>query len=463
MPPPISPASRFSKSRQDGLILLVLGCLIFLLLGGALGATSHNSMLDFKSLYYGARCLAAGHDPFQHSVLLKFFLEDGGARPWDTAKTIRIATQSGNLPTAFSFIALFAVLPWGAAHALLMIVIGAAMSLASFLMWRLGAGRAPLLSGSLIFILIASSQILLLTGNAAGVVVGLTVIATWCFLEERFALAGILCLAVSLTIKPHDCGLVWLYFFLAGGVYRKRALQTLLAAVVIGLPALLVVWHVAPHWRPELQADLNAFFAPGDVADPHLAAMGVHGIGMLVNLQTALCFFWNNPRFYNWAAYLIAGALIVFWGVVVLRSRRSMFHACLALAAIAPLSMLPVYHRTYDAKLLLLTVPACAMLWAEGRFTGRLALFINIVGLVFSADLLSMALIAIDSKFHVPPLAPLGHLMTGLQVFAAPLSLLAMGIFYLWVFAERARAQDAFAGPTAPAPLSQTAVTPSSR
>ena len=38
--------------------------------------------------------------------------------------------------------------------------------------------------------------------------------------------------------------------------------------------------------------------------------------------------------------------------------------------------MLPVYHRPYDAKLLILTVPACAALWAQGgarRWLGMLA------------------------------------------------------------------------------------------
>jgi hypothetical protein len=35
-------------------------------------------------------------------------------------------------------------------------------------------------------------------------------VAAWCFIKGRFIPAGILCLAVSLAIKPHDAGLVWL-------------------------------------------------------------------------------------------------------------------------------------------------------------------------------------------------------------------------------------------------------------
>ena len=55
----------------------------------------------------------------------------------------------------------------------------------------------------------------------------------------NYKLAGILCMAVSLAIKPHDSGLVWFYFLLAGGVYRKRALQTLAVTVLLALPAIL--------------------------------------------------------------------------------------------------------------------------------------------------------------------------------------------------------------------------------
>src|ERR1019366_4930389 len=127
----------------------------------------------------------------------------------------------------FLFIAPFAMLPLATAQALWIILTGGGLILAGFLMWNLGSKYAPILSGCLIGFLLANCQLAFATGNTAGIVVGLCVVAVWCFLEDRFVLAGILCLAVSLAIKPHDAGLVWLYFLLAGGTYRKRALQTL--------------------------------------------------------------------------------------------------------------------------------------------------------------------------------------------------------------------------------------------
>ena len=73
----------------------------------------------------------------------------------------------------------------------------------------------------------------------------------------------------------------------------------------------------------------------------------------------------------------------------------------LALAAIAALSMLPVSHHLYDTKLLLLTVPACAMLWAEGGLTGWLALVVNTVGFALTGDLSRLILLAFIKHLHL--------------------------------------------------------------
>jgi hypothetical protein len=125
------------------------------------------------------------------------------------------------------------------------------------------------------------------------------------------------------------------------------------------------------------------------------------------------------------------------WIVVTLRSRFSIEKAWLALAAIAALSMLPVYHRIYDSKLLLLTVPACALLWSEGRLIGRLALLVNTVAFVLTGDVPWAIIFGVIS--HLPPTTPWlsGWVLTAIVVFPVPTILLVMSIFYLWVYASR--------------------------
>jgi len=341
-------------------------------------------------------------------------------------------------PTVFSFTAPFALLPWGPAHILWIALTAASLIFASFLIWSLAADDAPIVSGALLGLLLATTVSLVVLGNSAGIAVGLCVVAVWCFLRERFVPAGILCLAVSMLVKPQDAGLVWLYFLLAGGAYRKRALQTLLATVALGLPGLLWVWQVAPNWPGELHANILAFSGPGGNMDPGLASKGVFGLGLRIDLRTVFSVFAENPVQSDVAVYLVSLPFLLVWAFVTLRSRTRLANRWLAMAAIAAFSMLPVYHRQDDARLLLLAVPACAMLWAAGGIVGKLALLLTTAGIVLTGDLPWTLMLVVIGAFHPSPAGWSGKILTALQVFPIPLILLAMGIFYLWVYARRA-------------------------
>jgi hypothetical protein len=110
----------------------------------------------------------------------------------------------------------------------------------------------------------------------------------------------------------------------------------------------------------------------------------------------------------------------------------------LALAAISALSMLPVYHRQYDAKLLLLSIPACVMLWAEGGVIGWLALLLNLTTAVFTGDIAQAIITTRSNYFHIGTSGIYEHILTALALRQVPLILLAMSIFYLWVYLRRA-------------------------
>jgi hypothetical protein len=429
-----------TRARLDGLSLLLVGCAVFLLLGGALENTARAPFVDFRVVYYPARCLLRHCDPYKESEVLRVYQAEGVYGPLDTANERLMATRYPYLPTAFSFTIPFAMLPWGPAHILWMTLTAGALIFGSFLMWNSGAIYAPIISGFLIGFLIANSESLMISGMCAGIVVSLCIVAVWCFVRERFVPVGILCLALSLAIKTQDTGLVWLYFLLAGGVYRKRALQTLAVTVAIGLPAVLWVWRVAPHWIQELHSNIMAYSAHGGNIDPGPASSGGHGLAAVISLQAVISVFRDDPRIYNLVSYSVCVFLLLIWGVVTLRSRPSPARTWLALAAIAALTMLPVYHRQYDAKLLLLSVPACAMLWAEGGRIGRLALVVTSAGFLVTADLPWAIVLGLISKLHLPATALARQMLIAAQVFPAPLILLLMGIFYLWVYVRRCSA-----------------------
>lgn len=420
-----------TRARRDGLYLMLLGSLMFLFFPGV---TLNYLSSDFKGLYYPARCLIQHGDPYSKSDVLPIYQGDKANHPLDPENVRLVATQYVYQPTALFFTVPFAMLPWGSAHLLWMGLIYGSLIFASFLVWNLGTDYAPIVSGVLIGFLLANSELLVVTGNAAGIAISLCVVGVWCFLRERFVFAGILCFALSLTLKPHDTGLVWLYFLLAGGVYRKRALQTLVTTAALSLPVVLWVWQVSPHWIQELSSTLSAYSVHGGLNDPGPASTGAHNLGMMLNLQTIISFFRDDPSVYNPVSYLICGLLLLVWIFVVVRSRPSPKSAWLALAAIATLTLLPVYHRQSDTKLLLLTVPACTMLWAEGGRIGRLALLVTSAGFVLTGDMLWIFFFGILNNLHLHPTRLVGEVLIAVQVFPVPLILLVMSVFYLWVY-----------------------------
>jgi len=368
------------------------------------------------------------------------YASEGGkfpAKPADEFLFRRAMLTCVNLPSSLLLIAPLAILPWKFAASIWTALNAAGLLLAATLIWLAAVNRALKLSTVLICLLLSNAELVLGLGNLAGIVVSLCVIAVWCFLEERFVLAGIFCLAVSLALKPHDAGLVWLYFLLAGGVNRKRALQTLGLTAALTLPAILWVSHVAPQWPQELRANLHTLSAHGSVNDPGPDSLTFHSADNVISLQALFSLIRDDPRFYNVASYLACGMLLLAGAIRVLKSPFTEKNAWLALAAISALSMLPVYHRAYDAKLLLLAVPACAMLWGEGKHLGRIAGVMTTAALLSTADVPATILLVLMNSLKVSAASVWGRLSIALVFHCAPLILLATGVFYLWIYLRR--------------------------
>ena len=423
-----------TKARRDGLYLVLLGSAIFVLIGSALENAVPVSTVDFRVVYYSARCLLEHRDPYNESDLDYVYRTQGGATAKDSPQIRRSERRYNYLPTAFPITLPFAIFPFGPAHLLWLAFTACSVILASYLMWDIGAQFAPILAGALACLSLANSELFLILGNPAGIAIGLCVIATWCFMRERLEYIGILCFALSLMLKPHDSGLIWLYFLLAGGVLRRRAWQVLVVVIILSIPAILWVSHVAPNWPHELQSILATYSSHGDVNDPGPSSMASHGIGMVISLQAVISVFRDDPRFYNPLTYFVCGALLLVWLVKVLRSPNRSNTTWFALAPIAALSMLPIYHRIYDARLLLITIPACAILWKEGAAVAWFALIVEAIGILFTGGVPWAIFFAFVKHAHLPSAISSGMPLIVMQVFPAPLAVLCVGVFFLWVF-----------------------------
>jgi hypothetical protein len=245
-----------------------------------------------------------------------------------------------------------------------------------------------------------------------------------------------------LAIKPHDAGLIWLYFLLAGKTQRKQAIQAGALAVALALIGTLWVSHVAPHWVSELRSNLATISAPGGINEPGPTSIGVGSPDMIIDLQTVVSIFHDDPRVYNPITYSICGTILTAWLIVILRSRPSPENALFALVSGAALSMLVTYHRSYDAKLLLLSVPACAMLWAEGGTIAWLALLISTAGMVFTGDLPLTVLMHLTRHLYSPAAGLAGKTAIAAVTRPAPIILLVTAIFYLLVCLRRTHKQS---------------------
>jgi len=266
-----------TKARRDGLYLVFLGSAVFVLIGSALENAVPVPTADFRVVYYSARCLLEHHDPYNESDLKYTYRVDGGETPNDTPTIRRTETQYIYFPSAFPLTIPFALFPFGPAHILWLASTAGSLILGSILMWDVGATYAPVMTGALICLLLANCELFLAVGNPGGIAIGLCVIAAWCFIRGRWVPAGVICMALSLMLKPQDSGLIWVYFLLAGGVNRKRAIQTLVVIVGLSLPATLWLSHIAPNWANELHTNLFANSARGDLSDPGPTSSAGHG------------------------------------------------------------------------------------------------------------------------------------------------------------------------------------------
>jgi hypothetical protein len=437
-----------SKHRK-ALLCLLLSSAIFIAWGGFIAVHSPSGMGAFKAVFYTARCLIHHADPYEPATLQQLYTAEGGtfpSNPVDGFLFRRAMLVCVNLPTSLFLVAPLALLPWKVAALIWMALNAASLMLAAFAVWTIAKDQALRPATLLICLLLSNAELVFALGNLAGLVTSLCAIAVCCFLEDKHVGFGVFCLAVSLVLKPHDSAMVWFYFLLAGGAHRKRALLTLAVAALLTLPAALWVSHVAPQWLQELRANLYLLSAHGSVNDPGPDSLTFHSADTVISLQAFFSLIRDDPRFYNIASYLISGVLLCLGAVRVLKSRYSKANAWCAIAAITALSMLPVYHRAYDAKLLLLAVPACALLWREGGRLKWIAALVTTLALLCTADVPATILLNMMTSMRGGIASLGGRLLIAFVFHPAPLILLATGSFYLWIYFRRTANEKQRAG-----------------
>jgi hypothetical protein len=431
-----------SKTGPIAVLLILLSSGISILTGVLLDHSSGAGTANYRAIYYGARCVIDRTDPYRPDDFLRVYSRESGQFPSDPHKKqlfLRAVPICVNLPTTLFLVAPLAILSWGVSHVIWLALIALSYTVAGVLAHDLAADYAPRFSLFLICLMLANSEVLFAVGNTAGIAVSLCVIAMWCFIRKRGIWIGTLFLALSLALKPHDAGLLWAFLLIAGGELRKRAAWTLGIAFAIALPSMLWISTVAPHWNQELKANLSTTSQRGDISDPGPSSISRQGSAdVIISLQTVLSLFRDDPAFYNPVSLLICGSISAIILVVTIRARMGLPDAWYAIASIAALTMLPSYHRPYDAKLLLLAVPAAAMLCAEGGKAGRIAVGLNAAAVLLCGDISLAILTLLTAHLNIISMSPTEKLLTMPFLRPVPLVLLALAVFNLWIWMQRA-------------------------
>ncbi len=384
--------------RVQRVLALVLALLAVLAFTGR-GYQDERAALhfrDFKQPYASARCVLTHCDPYSEPDTRAAFLAAGGV---DDDKVV-FDPYSALYPP-FSLLALtpIAALPYPVAHTVWEALVAAAFSAAVLLMADLcvAVSEASLVTVLLLAVFTFSSTILLMLGQVSGLVIALLAIGFACLMRGRFLPLAALCLCLAVLLKPHDAAIPLLYLLFAGR--RWRLTFAAVAVVSILFAAGSIVWfdHMpsTAHWLPELRANLAGNAGAGAVNNPAGHIQGLE----LTNLQAIFALVRDNPAFYNNASFAVTLLLLLAWAAAAARLPNTLPKHVLAIAAISCLALLPIYHRQYDTRILLLVFPAVAYL--AGRRGHRAWGFL---GLALLAGAIVLTAHQVHSHFLLPRL-----------------------------------------------------------
>jgi hypothetical protein len=374
----IAASKRSGLRRPDArtivcLVLLLLAASEFVVRGPMRAVRAGASFNDFLAPYIQAKALVHRLDPYSPAVLLQLW-------PAEAAHFLFLKREVANgtlvanrgFPTAYPITALvliapFTVLPWSVASWLwfavnllmFVIMLRALLEVARF-SYREPAGIL-LIAGAFA---LAPFHTCLAAGNPTAIAVELSVIGLW-QARMRHELTAAILFAISAGVKP-QIGLIFLFYYL---LRRRWRLFATAAALVAFVGALGLFWLAINHtpWFENYVRDNRMLFETGKLGN--FTEINPIRFG-LINLQVALYPLINSVRWTNDVSRAVGVILLIGWWIGLARTSDHEHREALELGALAVCSLLPVYHRFYDASLLVL--PLCWAFVSLARMRGKI-------------------------------------------------------------------------------------------
>jgi Glycosyltransferase family 87 len=368
-------AEAISFTKPDlHLLLLCIAASVFFAVGAGRAFRASN---DLVPVYTGARCLLHGCNPYDTKQLEQQFFQ-GGGRPTELPSwEIDVPVYP---PSTFLVLSPLALLRFPTARLLWFLLNGSLFVTAAGLIVSLCPGRQRWLTTALGSFILATSGILLVLGQPAAFAISLVIIGCFLFFRSCFLPLAAFLFTLSLAVKPQIGGLIVLYLLVQRIHWRYAAAALIGALSVLLCAGLILKLHSGrADWTSTLRANLSATLSPGGSADPRPA--NVQAVGD-PNLQPLTSIFFTDAWTFNVVAYAIFVILLLALILVVLRANADPELHLRALAAVSVLSLTPVYHRFYDARLLLLTIPAVLIVYQRRRLLGSMIAILTILAVI---------------------------------------------------------------------------------
>jgi hypothetical protein len=354
-------------------LLLLLAAAEFAVRGPIRAIRTGIQFNDFLSPYIQAKALLHGMDPYSPESLLRLWPPEAPHfmfLPREVADGTLVAHRG--FPTAYPITALvlsapLSVLPWSVASplwfvanlVLYVVMLHALLALAGF-SWQ----EAPGILLMAATLALAPFHTCIAAGNPTAIAVESSVVGLWRARRGNDITAAML-FAISAGLKP-QIGLIFLFYY----ILRRRGRLVVIAATLLALIAAGgLLWLAISHtpWFENYVRDNRTLLETGVLGS--FTAINPIRFG-LINLQVALYPLIGSVELTNIFARAFGIILLISWLVGFAGSGDHENCEPLELGALAVGSLLPIYHRFYDAGLLVL--PLC---WAFVSFrkTRRLA------------------------------------------------------------------------------------------
>jgi hypothetical protein len=349
--------------------LLLLACVMEFLFRGPVrllnGGMGWN---DFLSPYIQSTAWAHGKDPYSVQSLIAYWPREV-SRPGfvDLDAAIGKLEMKRGMPSPYPLpslvlISIFAALPWNIALWLWSAINVVAIVIAAFALLEVCGCRLRDLRSQLFLAAVLALAPLhtgLATANPAVLAIALVVIALWASQTHREKTAGVL-LALAICLKPTVAAGLLLYYLL-----RRRWVLAVTAgatAATIGIAGVVRLAVTGTPWISSYLENNRRMFATGSVDDFTRAAP------LRFNMINSQIFFGemlSNASTVKLLSLFLGVALLLCWVWLCYRRRTST--GLLEISAISILSLIAMYHRFYDAALLILPL-AWSLLRTSKRF-----------------------------------------------------------------------------------------------